>query len=209
MKRLYTRDMIVNVVKSYDVRAKKLDDDQIDLVIDQAYAEMCTIVQAFSDEEVIPVQDFRDTGETKFMLDIEEDVNAIYDLYVTIEQKDSGYDHDIQKIRNNQVIWKDNRYDGRAHVDLSKMTNSQDADNVVLKYYFTPVASRDSVYMDSQTMLAFRNAIGMALYDTVHDVQRSEQKRAALDRTANAIIPSTPEDAFDPSLGHIFSGLVH
>ena len=81
--------------------------------------------------------------------------------------------------------------------------------NSYFKYYYIPTSSTDSVFFDAQTMLAFRNAIGVALYDMVHDVERSMQKMAAMERTAAAIVVDLPEDAYDPSEGRIFSGLEH
>ena len=82
-------------------------------------------------------------------------------------------------------------------------------DNAVIKYYFTPTSSTEIVYMDAQTWLAFKSALGVALYDTLHDVERNGQKRAEVTRRAKAIIPDLPEDANDPSYGHIFTGLDH
>ena len=210
MKRAYTREEIVTIVKGYDVRAQTLDSSKIDTVLDQAYAELCTVVQAFSNEEVVDVATYRDVGEYKFTLDIVEDVTSIYDLYVTIENEHSSFSHGIQEIRDDQVIWQDNRYNGRVHIDLSRMPNAgSQADSIVIKYYYVPVATSETVYLDAQTMLAFKNAIGVALTDQLKDIEGNIQKRAAMTRTAKAILLAQPEDAFDPNNGHIFSGLVH
>jgi hypothetical protein len=202
MKRKYTKDFIVDIVKHYDKRATKLTDKKIDEIIDQAYAELATLVQAFSDEEVVSVKDYLENGETKFTIDVLEDVSSIYDIYATIENPDSGFPHGIQKIRDSEIVYLDNRYNGRVHVDLSKKL--LDIDNIVIKYYYVPTAETEEVYMDAQVMLALRNAIGITLYDYIKDIESSSQKRAATERTARAIIPSAPEDSNDPSFGHIF-----
>lgn len=208
MKKEYTPETLINAVQNLDVRTKKLTDVQINNVIDDAYTELCTVIQVFSDEEVIPLAPFYETGEQRITLDIEEDVNDIYDLYLTIEGKDKDiYEYGIEKIRDEKIIYKDERYNGRVHVDLDTMVQS--ADNIVLKYYYTPTSTTESVYMDAQTWLAFKSALGVAVYDTLHDVERNGQKRAEMGRRAKAIMPSLPEDATDPAYGHIFNGLDH
>ncbi len=208
MKKAYTPDMILDVVKLLDTRADRLTDTQLNLIIDDGYTELCTIIQAFSNEEIVNLDPFYDGGEEKVTLDIEEDVNEIYDLYLSIESADpETYDYGIQKIRDKRIIYKDNRYNGRVHIDFQLMTNR--ADNAVLKYYYTPTSTSETVYMDAQTWLAFKSSLGVALYDTLHDVERNGQKRAEMTRRARAILPSMPEDATDPSYGHIFTGLTH
>ncbi len=208
MKKAYVPDMLIDAVKNLDVRAQKLSDTQINLIIDDGYTELCSIIQAFSNEEIVSLQIFYDEGEEKVTLDVEEDVNEIYDLYLTIENQDKAeYDYGIKKIRDKRVIYKDNRYNGRVHLDFELLTEV--VDNAVIKYYYTPTSSTETVYMDAQTWLALKSALGVALYDTLHDVERNGQKRAEATRRARAILPELPEDATDPSFGHIFNGLLH
>jgi len=119
MKNRYTPEDIIDAVKSLDTRAARLESDQITNVINDGYAELCTIIQAFSNEEVVDLQPFYDTGEQQVTLDIEEDVSEIYDLYLTIENKSkTSFDHGIRKIRDENIIYKDNRYNGRVHLDF-------------------------------------------------------------------------------------------
>ena len=127
---------------------------------------------------------------------------------MTIEDQDKyEFDYGIKKIRDNKIIYRDNRYNGRVHIDFDLLT--QTVDNAVLKYYYVPTHSNKTVYMDAQTWLAFKSALGVALYDTLHDVERNGQKRAEMVRRARSILPSMPEDATDPAYGHIFTGLEH
>lgn len=211
MKKAYTNETITTTVKALDVRAQKFSTDQINNVIDDAYSELCTIVQAFSDEEVVELDSFYEAGELQITLDIEEDVVEIYDLYLTKENLDKTvYDYGIEQTRSEKLIYRDNRYNGRVHVDLdanaqSTLPNSN-YDNAIIKYYYIPTSTTEVVYMDAQTWIAFKSALGVALYDEVHDVERNGQKRAEMARRAKAIIPSMPEDAKQPALGHIFFG---
>ena len=206
MKKAYTPDMIVAAVKNLDKRTLTLSDTAINSIIDDGYAELCTIVQAFSNEEIVSLDPFYETGEQLVTLDVEEDVSEIYDLYLTIEGKDKDiYNYGIEKIRDPKIIYRDNRYNGRVHIDFELM--SEPVNNAIIKYYYVPVHTSSNVYMDAQTWLAFKSAIGAALYDTLHDVERNGQKRAEMTRRARAIVPDTPEDANDPSLGHIFNGV--
>ena len=58
MKKAYTPETITEVIKLLDTRALKLNETKLNMVIDDAYAELCTVVQAFSDEEVINLNTF-------------------------------------------------------------------------------------------------------------------------------------------------------
>ena len=208
MKVAYSPEKVLEAVKSLDTRAAKLPDDKLNNIIDDGYTELCAVIQAFSNEDVISLEPFYTAGETKITLDIEEDVTEIYDLYLTKEDEDKNvYDYGIKKNRDHRVIYKDNRYNGRVHVDLDILTTLMD--NIVIKYYYVPTHTSKIVYMDAQTWLAFKSALGVALYDHLHDVERNGQKRAETIRRARAIIPELPEDANDPSYGRIFTGLAH
>ena len=206
MKKSYTPEDIVAVTKSLDKRTLTLSETAISNIIDDGYTELCTIIQAFSDEEIVSLDQFYEANENLVMLDIEEDVSEIYDLYLTVEGQDKEtYDYGIKKIRDAKVLYKDNRYNGRVHIDFDTLTET--ADNAVLKYYYVPTHTTETVYMDAQTWLAFKSALGVALYSTLHDVERNGQRRAEMTRRARAIMPDLPEDALDPSYGHVFNGL--
>ena len=199
MKIKYTKETLIQKIKDLDRRAPKLSETELDNILNHAYSEMSAVTQAFSNEEVVPLDAYTDVGEQKFILDIEEDVTAIYDIYLSVpDQDDTVYDHGIKKIRDINVIYEDNRYNGRVHIDLTRLNGTETPSNAILKYYFTPTITTEAVYMDQQTYLSFQYAIGLATYDALHDVARSEQKRAGLNRTLKAVIPGLPEDSFDP-----------
>ena len=208
MKKAYSPGVVLEALKNLDVRTKTLSSDKLNAIIDDAYTELCTIIQAFSNEEVVRLQTYYDLNERKVMLDIEEDVSEIYDLYLTVENQDKyEFDYGVKKIRDRRAIYRDNRYGGRVHIDFDVLT--QTVDNAVLKYYYVPTHTNNIVYMDAQTWLALKSAMGVALYSTLHDVERNGQKRAEMTRRARSILPSMPEDATDPAYGRIFTGLEH
>ena len=134
-----------------------------------------------------------------FTVDIDDDVVFIYDLYLTIENRDfSLFEHGIKKIVNVNSVYKDNREVGRVHVDLSKVDSHESAiDNLVIKYFFTPTSTTEDIYMDQPTFLALKNALSTSLYDYMNDVERSMQKLAATKRTGLAAIPNDPEDLLE------------
>ncbi len=205
MKRIYTKKDIVDKVKRFDKRASAMSEERIDDIINIAYSEVTAIVQAFSDEEIIDLLPFYLSGELKFTVDIEEDVSGVYDNYITIENMDTEmYPHGIKKIRDKDIVYQDNRYNGRIHVDLTTLTYDQQPSNLVVKYYYTPQTTSEDVAMDQQTWLCFTFALGTALYDDLHDVDRSSQKRAGLKRTALAILVDEPEDSMDPGKPSMF-----
>lgn len=206
----YTKAAIVTFIKDLDTRAKSLSDSKIDNIIDRAYAELTTVSKKlFSNEEVISLAAYYEVGELKATLDIEDDVTEIYDMYTTIEgdTADKSICQDIVQgigiYRNTDVLYRD-RYVGRFHVDLS-VKESILFDNMVVKYHFTPKATTDSVFMDSQLYLAFQDALWAALNYFMKDVEGEAQKRASMTRTTKSA-PQEPEDIPEESRA-MFGGI--
>ena len=199
MKLEFTAKYFLDRLKRLDVRAQKLTDDQLYTVIDDGYSEICTVGMFFSNEEIIDMVPLYESGENVFTIDIEEDVTGVYDKYLTKEGLSyKDYDHGIRKIREVSAIYLDNRYNGKVHIDLTKINTDVIVDNAVIKYFYTPRSTTGSVFMDQQTRLATESAMGAALYDYLKDTENSSRKRAAMTRQANAIIPRHPEDLIDP-----------
>ena len=197
----YTRDTIINNIKFLDVRAKNLTDEQIDAVINMAYAELSiTSRELFSNEEIVNLDAYYDTSEMKATFDVEEDALEIYDLYTTIEGDDRLKDtceEVVQGIginRNNNLAFRDNRYIGRFHIDLEAEDTIYD--NLIAKYYFTPSATTEIVYMSKQVFRSFQDALGIAVNYFVKDIEGEAQKRASLLRTSSGI-QDAPEDIPD------------
>ncbi len=203
MKKAYSYDDIKKMIIGLDVRAQKLTDDQINMIMDTGYAELATVVQTFADEEVIPCDQFYDIGEPVQTIDIQEDVVELYGLYLTIENLSfEEFPHGIQKFESvdyPNAVYQDNRYNGRVHIDLTQMPEGKSADNLVIKYFYTPQHTTETVYMDQQTALATRYAMSAALYLELHDVERESQKRAAMQRTGRAITETHPRDLYEPT----------
>ena len=196
MKRRYTRDTIDTFIKGLDVRAKDFDKVKLDNVINRGYAELSTVTRrVFSNEEVLELEEYYNTQDS-LVIDIDEDVTEVYDVYLTLEgERDKSMCQDqIQDVgiyRNNNVAYRDNRHVGRVHVKLDALDTK--FDTVIVKYYFTPEATTDEVYMDSQTYLAWTDAMWAATCYFLKDIEGETQKRASMTRTA-ASIKHVPED---------------
>lgn len=195
MKQQYSKADMIELIKTLDTRAEKLSDAKLDIILNMGFAELETVAKLFSGEEVIAMDNFYTSGETLITLDIEEDVSAIYDMYLTVENLNKDeYLYGIKQIRDKGCIYPDNRYMGRVHINLADTPEGEVIDNAVIKYFYVPKATNTYFYMDQPTYLATINAMGAALYDVLNDVARSQQKRAAMVRTATAITPYNPED---------------
>jgi len=199
VKREIKKSQLIHLLNNLDKRSLELSNESIDEIINNAFAELSTVARLFTDEDVLSTRDYYDNGELIFTLDIHSDVVYVYDLYLTVENQDHNiFDHGINKITDLNCIYRDNRESGRIHVDLTKVPENQIIDNIVIKYFYTPSATDNSIYMDQPTYVATRNALGVALYDWMNDVDRSMQKLAAMKRTGLAAVPNDPEDLLEP-----------
>jgi len=212
-KTAYTRESITAFVKSLDTRAREFDDAKIDDVINRGYAELTTVSKKlFSNEEIVSLDEYYEVSEEKFTLDIEEDVTEVYDIYTTMEDENSDRaicQEIIQGIgiyRNENVSWRDTKYVGRCHANLGdRSVDSVKFDNIVLKYYYTPRSTTETVYMDSQIYMAFQDAMWAALNYFMKDVESEAQKRASMTRTSKSTTQE-PEDIPDQARA-MFGGI--
>jgi len=207
MKNAYSREEVVSFVKALDVRARKFTDAEIDNVINRGYAELSTVTkQAFSSEEVVDLEDLYEGSELKHTFDVEDDVTEIYDIYVTQEGDDKSMSQEVVQdvgiYRNSDLAFRDNRYVGRVHVDLDAVDTV--FDNLVVKYFYTPRATTEIVYMDSQTYLAWQDAMGAATSYFLKDVDEETRKRTSMNRTSKSMVQQDPEDSVD-SVRAVFS----
>lgn len=214
MKTKYTRDSINTFIRGLDVRAKTMSDSQLDNVINRGYAELMTVSsRLFSNEDVVSLDEYYEAGETKLSFDLEDDATEVYDLYLTIESDDVNKtycDEVVQGIgicRNKNVVYRDNRYIGRVHIDLDTKYYSNDYkfDNCLVKYYYTPKATDDDVMMSAQVWLTFTDAMWASLNYFLKDVESESQKRASMTRTS-AAVKDVPEDIPDRSRA-VFGGM--
>ena len=212
-KTKYTKDEIVAFIRDLDVRAKTLSDAKIDNIINRGYAELTTVSKRlFSNEEIVPLDEYYDVGEERLTLDIEDDVTEIYDIYVTKEGDNKWIcQEEIQGVgmyRNSDVAFRDNRYLGRFHIDFTPdYLRNVVFDNCVVKYYYTPKAIDDEVFMDSQIYLAFQDAMWAALNYFMKDIEGESQKRASMTRTSQSTTQE-PEDV-PPEGRAVFGGFYY
>ena len=197
MKNTYSNDDITEFIKNLDVRAREFDAAKIAQVKNRGYAEMMTLSKhLFSGEEVVDLGPYYDLGETELTFDVEDNVNEVYDLYLTIEG-DQVLPHGVTTIqgvnqyRNNNTFYKDNRSVGRVHLDLTN--EDQVFDTAIVKYFYTPNATTEDLYMDAQTYLSFQDAMWVAVNYFLKDIEGESQKRASLQRTITSV-SKEPED---------------
>ena len=210
-KTAYTRESIVTFIKNLDVRAREYNADKIDNIINRGYAELTTVSKRlFSNEEIISLDEYYEVNEKSFTIDIEEDVTEVYDIYVTIEDELADKSicqevtHGIGVYRDFDLAYRDNNNLGRCHVDLGTVSD-RTFDNLIIKYYYTPKATTETIYMDSQTYMTFQDAMWAALNYFAKDVESESQKRASMQRTSKSTAQE-PEDI--PDMGRaIFGGL--
>ncbi len=214
MKTEYSRDDINSFVRGLDVRAKSLSDAKLTDVVNRGYAELLTVsTRLFSNEDIISLDEYYEASELVLTFDVEDDAVEVYDLYLTVEGDDadkSYCDEVVQGVgifRNNDVAYRDNRYIGRIHLDLDyDKNNSKHFDNCVIKYYYTPKATDDSIMMSSQVWATFTDAMWASLNYFLKDVTSESQKRASMERTSKAVIEVYPEDI--PERGRaVFGGM--
>ena len=186
MKKEYTRDQIVTLVKTMDKRCASMTDDQIDLITNDAYSEISVYAQPFTDEAVVDMSDYYAAGEKVFTVDIEDDVAYIYDLYGTVETVTP-----LHKVYNANAIYQDGREVGRVHVDLSQCGT---INNVVIKYAYTPEATYDNVFMDKPTYSILIAALRVAIDVALKDEKRESKNRQLLQHKLENLLPVTAHD---------------
>jgi hypothetical protein len=214
MKRKILKTDIIQMILDLDTRTTKLTETQLDSIIDSGFAELCTLVLPFTEEEIYPLEQHYIDGELKITLDADKDVVEVYDYHLTIENKTDfdTYKHGILKIREENCIYEDNRSIGRIHVDLEQVPDNQIADNVVMKYYYVPDANFDVIYLSQNALLALKNAMALALYSPItplRDPEKESRVRAAMTRTARSVAlnEGSPEDLTPTNNNYVFGGL--
>ena len=197
MKIPYTKQEIVDRLIRNDVRLKKLQSDQIDVILNRGYAELAgAFNQAFSNEEVIDLEPIYQAGEQMASIDIEADVIDIYDMYLTKEDPDSKPNQGVSETRDNDLLYRDNRYVGRIHFRASLAPGY---DNIVVKHYYTPEASDETIYLDNITRTALDYALSAAAHDYNSDPKKQAVSYANMLRIGSQM-PYAPEDV--PVLKH-------
>ncbi len=206
MKRKITKEDIVAMITELDTRCAKWDSGKMDRAINNGFGELCTVTSPFVNQVNEQLKDYYDLGETRFDINLSSDATNIYDMYLMRPSDTTEiWDHDEAKLRDENVIWNDNVNLGIVHVDLTKAANyGVSFETAVVKYFYIPTADFDELYISQEIYLALESAIGSSVYDVLHDVEKSGQKRTQFQRQAAAILEPYPVDYSDPGKPSMF-----
>ncbi len=198
MKLVFTYDQIVDRLKAVDKRVETMSEAQINLLMDRGYSILVSQYgYAFTNEDVVELDEYYASDELKLTFDVEDDVVDVYDLYLTEEGLSRDlYPQGIRQEKSEKFIYRDNRYVGRVHADLNGSENSDGTgqfDNAVVKYCFTPTHSTESIMVASITMTALEFAFSAAIYSYVKDHDSKDMALADM-MAVGSSIPMPPED---------------
>lgn len=188
MQTVITMDSLRDYAKTLDVRLQEFTTAQINSILDIAFIELNNLRQIFVDVELVDLEGQSGT----VVIDMNKPVVDVYDFYLAKEYELYPDLEGIEVDRDENTIYRDNLVAGRIHVDTSRIKLSMY--KAIIKYFYIPVSSLVSFQVDIQGRPLIETAIAVAAYDAVHDVQRSEQKRAMLMRLALISAINPPED---------------
>jgi len=214
LKRQVTREDITEYIKRLDKRAISLTSQQITDIITSGFGELSTYKFPFSGETVVNLKPYMDAGEEKITIEIEEDVHSVYDLYVTLHSTQKvdfvdsndemhgtpiSYETGLHRLK--KMIYRDDFDTSKVHIQLKNAPLN--VQNAVIRYHYFPTENFTELYTNAQGRLAIQYAMASCLYDYLHDVKRSEQKRAALKRVTGSNMSDAPE-SFEPYKENMF-----
>jgi len=204
MKRRVTKESLVSYIKTLDKRFNNFTDEEVDEVLNDGFAELCTIVQPFASQVTESLSDYYEFGETVFDINIQEDVSDVYDFYLSKENQDESiFDHGVYKNRDKNRIYKDAQNSDLIHVDISYDKYGLIYELAVVKYFYIPTSNFDELFIGSDVYLALKAAFALSSFEYVQDVENSERRRAAMERRAGLIanpFPSEYEDLDKPNM---------
>ncbi len=205
MKRLVTKASLISFMNTLDTRAKRLDPDQVDYVINNGFAELCTVANPFVADVTKDLTSYYELGETSFTINLPADVNEVYDLYLVYQdQEETLFTHGEMKIRDENRIWRDPKDLDIVHVDLTVAHQGAPYNLAVVKYFYVPTADFDELYISNDVYIALESAVSSALFSALHDVEKSGQMRAQFTRQVSGILNPYPEDYLDPGKPSMF-----
>jgi hypothetical protein len=206
MKRIITKDDLINYMKVLDTRVRKLDADVIDQIIIDSFAEFSTVSNSISNRYIVDLKPYYDAGETKFNIQIPEDVVFIYDLYLAKSTDDLLLsEHGEYHVRDESVIWADAQKRDVFHVNLEDQKYGQSYDLAYAEYIYIPHdANFTEIYMHTDAYNAYRDALSASAYDYLHDDEKALMKRSEMKRKAMSIANAYPEDYAEPKRARMF-----
>jgi len=176
-------------IATLDKRLASYTDAQLNKIIDDGLSELCSVMTPFSSVEIVDVSDQEceviDIELSKWVLDV-------YDLYLTEDITIFPVKNDVTVIRDTKQVFRDQINVGLVHVDMDE--REQGYDYLVVKYFYLPTHESTNVKITPQLLRVLDYAVAVAAYDRLHDVERSEQKRAGMKRLALSTIYNLPED---------------
>jgi len=205
MKRKITKNQMIDYITDLDTRCKTWDEAKFDRAMNNGFAELCTVVQPFVSQVNVDLQEYYDLGEVRFDINLSGDVVSIYDLYLSRPADSFNvWKHDEEKVRDEDVIWKDPVNSDVVHVDMTKDVARRMFESAVVKYFYIPTSDFDELYMSNDVYISLEAAIAAAVYDMLHDIEKASQQRAAFTRKGGAILEIYPDDYNDPGKPSMF-----
>jgi hypothetical protein len=205
MKRRITKVDLISYIKLIDTRCKKWTDEEFDRVINDGFAELCTVINPFVADVTEDLAPYYEIGELNFTINIPSDVNDIYDLYLVHENRDEFFFlHGEEKDRDKNRIWRDSKDLDIVHVDLHYPADGAPYDLAVIKYSYIPTSEFDELFLSNDVYIALQSAISSASYNVLKDVESSGQMRSQYKRQASAVLNPYPDDYNDNAKPSMF-----
>jgi uncharacterized protein YkvS len=206
MKREITKQNLIDFMDTLDTRFSKLEDNKVDLIIVDAFAEFSTVSKTISNRYIVDLNYYYENGEVKISLQIPEDVIYIYDLYLSKETEDLVLsEHGEYNFRDNSLIWRDPQKRDMFHINLVDQKFGQRYNLAYAEYVYIPTSANfENIYMHNDAYIAFKDALATTLYEYLHDDEKAALKRASMTQKAASIDNIYPEDYETPGKASIF-----
>ena len=209
MKRKITKDSLIERIKEIDTRTKGWSDAKIDKIITNAFVELTTVAQPFSNSVYEDLNPYYETGEEKGSIVLPYSVLSVYDMYLVKENQDEDlYTRGELKNRNENVIWQNPQDKDTIYFNLeSKYAYDLEYDAIVAKYFYIPLdADFTELYLFSDEAVALETAMEVAVFEAVKDEKTAISMRKKLSILGGNLIEPEPTDFPSPDRRSIFAG---
>ncbi len=201
MKTQLSKTDIVRIVKNIDQRAKKLDDDTIDYLIDRGFAKASSLANIFSSEDVVDLSQYY-SANTDVAYQIDKKVTALYKM--VLDTGTTTYSSRERKINTNFIdIELDNRESDIVWFKF-KAAPPQTAD-LTLKYFYTPDSSFTNIFIapDAESLLI--ECLNAEFMLWLHDYDRFSMHNQQAMVLSGDISMREPIDFFDEDDDRVFN----
>lgn len=201
MKKIITKQFLIDYIKSLDVRCKKFDDTKFDDIIDDGFNNVNADRVLFFDEEAVGVGDYIADGTEKFTHDVERDVTYIYDAFLSEDSINPIYDSDNMVEIDPRVVGRIN-IDFNSTVDKYKKYTYHDKNSsvgtvpsvLIIRYAYIPMSDFDSLFVARDLYKAIKEGIAVATYEILHEEVKSSGHRSSMKRAIAGVIAAEPLD---------------